>query len=110
MWASLIPGYQEANRNKKKNLKQEYRKMHLQIIDDFVPKGIKFDDCFQQSSTPECKKPLPRKGNENMYVEQNMTVKEKTTEDVRREHFLFQLDTLFNKRDDDLREKFGLYV
>lgn len=45
-----------------------------------------------------------------MYVEQNMTVKEKTTEDVRREHFLGELDRIRNEKVRELQEKYGVDV
>lgn len=77
-----------------------------------LAKCIALDDCAKQSSMPampSCKA-SPRKGNDNMYVEQNMTVKEKTTEDVRREHFLVELDKIYLRRHAELCEKFGLSV
>lgn len=43
-----------------------------------------------------------------MYVEQNMTVKERTTEDVRRDHFIDELAKIYRKKDTELHEKFGL--
>lgn len=111
MWASLIPGYQEADRTTKNKLKREYRKM-MNCKTAISPSSCFaiFDDCEPQSSPMECKKAPPRKGNDNMYVEQNMTVKEKTTEDVRREHFLDEVRRIFSAKNGELREKFGLDV
>jgi hypothetical protein len=103
MWASLIPGYQEADRRNKKKLKKEYREMNFGDL-----KCISFDPCPEQGCMPCSPKVAPRKGNDNMYVEQNMTVTEKTAEDSRRTHFLNEIRSIFSKKDRELREKFGL--
>jgi hypothetical protein len=76
--------------------------------------ALPLDTCVAQESTGPSLADIvgcrPKKRNENMYVEQNMTVKEKTTEDTRREHFLSEIICIFNKKNMELREKFGLDV
>jgi hypothetical protein len=110
-WCDLIPGYVGADKNKKKRLKKEYKMANLGFAQSCLAKCIVLDDRIKQSPMPcTAKANAPRKGNDNMYVEQNMTVKEKTTEDVRREHFLVQLDAIYCKKDAELREKFGISV
>lgn len=116
MWALNIPGYKSFDRENKKKLKKEFAEMYGFKTPGAVPNSfVVFDDCTAQKSPKalslsEKVKALPRKGNDNMYVEQNMTVKEKTTEDVRREHFLDELSIIYSKKVSELREKFGLDI
>lgn len=89
---------------------------HLNIVDDIIPNGAKYqticslDTCETQESkpTPLAAKVKARKGNDNMYVEQNMTVTEKTAEDSRRTHFLDEIAKIFSSKNDELCEKFGV--
>lgn len=112
-WCGLIPGYSEASKNTKKHLKAQYKKekeMSYCGVATIAPSSCfaMFDTCQAQESKPCSPKAAPRKGNENMYVEQNMTVTEKTVEDTRRTHFLAQIDVIWRKKDRELVEKFGM--
>jgi hypothetical protein len=90
----------------------ESHKMNKDVVVKIDP-YIAFDTCVTQASNGPTLADVmgrPKKRNDNMYVEQNMTVKEKTTEDVRREHFLGELHSIFCKKENELQEKFGLSI
>lgn len=113
MWASLLgEEYILADKNKKKKMKKEYSKMRnclpstitldcYQAVTD-VPVGALYKQYVHQVCPKETKK------EQNMYVQQDMTVKERTTEDNRIEHFLNHLDEVWSDKETKLREKYGL--
>lgn len=100
MWASLISGYSQMTRSERNKAKKEFAMQH-----GFKTLGEVSFDTLEKVSALD----VPKKGNENMYVEQNMTVKEVTTEDTRRTYFLRRIEEIFCSKRSDLEKKYGMY-
>lgn len=99
MWASLISGYSQMTRSERNKAKKEFA-----MLQGFKSLSEVSFDTLEKVSAPK----VPKKGNENMYVEQNMTVKEVTTEDARRTYFLHRIENIFCSKMTALEEKYGL--
>lgn len=98
MWASLISGYSKMSRSERNKAKKEFAMQHgFKTLGEVSLATLEVD-------APK----VPKKGNENMYVEQNMTVKEVTTEDARRTYFLHRIEGVFSSKRNALEEKYGL--
>lgn len=116
MWCSLIDDYKNLTANGKKHMKVNFASangcMPHEITLDTLPCA---KQCHALTANPYfqsiCKEFLPKNEttrNDNMYVSQDVIVREKTEESARREYFLSRVNNVHTEKSLEARLHFGL--